>query len=129
MNTKCALFFSTLLSIPVVHAQSIYPTFTGSMQCADNVVVSITKDPHGKSEYQIGLGKAKYRAQQVTTASGAIKLEDKHNGIVWLQMSNKSMLFNEKHGKRLATDCQNEEQKVVQKSLDESAATVATSKP
>jgi hypothetical protein len=33
-------------------------------------------------------------------------------------MSNKSMLFNEKLAKRLATDCQSEAQKAVQKAMD-----------
>jgi hypothetical protein len=43
-------------------------------------------------------------------------------------MSNKSMLFNEKIGKRLATDCQNDDQKVVHAEL-EAASASAASKP
>jgi hypothetical protein len=127
MNMKHAALCLTMMAC-ASYAQNLYPAYTGSMHCADKVVVAIAEKnpPH---QYEIGIGKATYQAIRVATESGAVKLEDKHNGIVWLQMSNKSMLFNEKLGKRLATDCRTEEQKVVQISMDEPASAVATSKP
>ncbi len=114
---------------PFAYAQTLYPASTGYMHCADKVVVAITENKLPHHHYEINIGKAKYQAMRVATESGAVKLEDKHHGIVWLQMSNKSMLFDEKNSKRLATDCRTEEQKVVQKAMDAPATAVATSKP
>ena len=39
------------------------------------------------------------------TTTGAIRLEDKAAGIVWLQLANKSMLMSQKLGRRLADEC------------------------
>jgi hypothetical protein len=128
MNIKHSVFCLAVMA-PLAYAQTSYPTYTGHMNCADKVIVAITESKLPHPHYEIGIGKAKYQAIRVATESGAIKLEDKHHGIVWLQMSNKSMLFDEKHAKRLATDCRTEEQKVVQLSMDEPATAVATSKP
>jgi hypothetical protein len=42
--------------------------------------------------------------------TGAIRLEDPVRGALWLQLANKSMLMNQKEGKRLADECQSPEQ-------------------
>jgi hypothetical protein len=87
------------------------------MACDDKVFVTVTemkKQPH---HFDVHIGKFHYKTVRVPTNSGAIRLEDKAHGIVWLQMSNKSMLFNEKAGKRLANNCRNEEQKAVDLAL------------
>ena len=41
----------------------------------------------------------------VATTTGAIRLEDRKAGAVWLQLANKSMLMNQKLGTRLADEC------------------------
>ncbi len=87
-----------------------YPVFEGHMVCDDKVSVVVTYDKKMPNHFVLAMGKAHYKAQRVPTESGAIRLEDKASGIVWLQMSNKSMLFNEKVGKRLATNCRNDAQ-------------------
>ena len=47
-----------------------------------------------------------YRMHPVVTSTGAIRLEDQHDGgAVWLQLANKSMLMDQKAGKRLADEC------------------------
>ena len=128
MNIKHSVLCLAMMA-PLAYAQTLYPASTGQVHCADKVIVAITENKLPHPHYEIAIGKAKYQAMRVATESGAVKLEDKHNGIVWLQMSNKSMLFDEKHGKRLATDCRTEEQKVVQLSMDAPTTAVATSKP
>lgn len=99
-------------------AQSLYPVALGRIACAEKAFVTIDESKKHPGRYEISMGKAHYEAIRILTESGAVKLEDKRHGIVWLQMANKSMLFNEKMGKRLATDCQNDEQKAVQKAMD-----------
>ena len=98
--------------------QPLHPVALGHIACADKVSVTINESKNHAGHYDILIGKAHFEAMRIPTESGAVKLEDKHHGIVWLQMSNKSMLFNEKLAKRLATDCQSDAQKAVQKEMD-----------
>ena len=46
----------------------------------------------------------------VESRTGAIRLEDPARGALWLQLGNKSMLMNQKEGKRLADECVSPEQ-------------------
>jgi hypothetical protein len=46
----------------------------------------------------------------VESRTGAIRLEDPERGALYLQIANKSMLMNQKEGKRLADECQSPEQ-------------------
>jgi hypothetical protein len=46
----------------------------------------------------------------VESRTGAIRLEDPVRGALFLQIANKSMLMNQKEGKRLADECQSPEQ-------------------
>ena len=46
----------------------------------------------------------------VESRTGAIRLEDPERGALFLQIANKSMLMNQKEGKRLADECQSPEQ-------------------
>ena len=108
-----------------VQPTSLYPVALGHIHCADKVSVTIGESKKHKDQYDIVIGKAHYEAMRIPTESGAVKLEDKQHGIVWLQMANKSMLFNEKLGKRLATDCQNDAQKAAQKAMDTPPAVTA----
>ena len=56
------------------------------------------------------IGKLSYRVSPQETTTGAIRLEDKIAGIVWLQLANKSMLMDQKQGRRLADECKSPEQ-------------------
>jgi Ni/Co efflux regulator RcnB len=49
--------------------------------------------------------------------TGAIRLEDPARGALWLQLANKSMLMNQKEGKRLADECQSPEQVAYAKNM------------
>lgn len=56
------------------------------------------------------------------TTSGAVRLEDKKAGVVWLQIPAKSMLMDSKAGRRLVDGCQAAEQRTAAAPL----ATVAS---
>lgn len=109
----------------VTHSEPIqfdYPAATGVIACEDQVSVTITPDVKRANGFDIQMGKAHYAAVRVNTESGAIRIEDAKHGVVWLQMSNKSMLMNEKAGKRLANNCRTAEQIAAQTALDASTA-------
>ncbi len=86
---------------------------TGRISCADGQSVTITPDAKINGAFDLKFGNTKYDVVPVPAKSGAIRLEDRKTGIVFMQLANKSMLFNERAGKRLADDCISPEQRVV----------------
>lgn len=78
---------------------------TGRIPCELGHNVAVLPDPAAEGYFLITTGKDRYRAQPVPTTTGAIRLEDKARGGVWLQLANKSMLLDEKNGRRLADEC------------------------
>jgi hypothetical protein len=78
---------------------------TGRIQCADGQSVTITADAKVNGAFDVLFGKTKYDVVPKPTTSGAVRLEDSKTGIVFMQLANKSMLFNERQGRRLADDC------------------------
>ena len=82
--------------------------YTGNIACELGASVAVDADPKSPGYYTVkGKGFA-YRTHPVVTSTGAIRLEDHHDGgAVWLQLPNKSMLMDQKHGKRLADECAN----------------------
>jgi hypothetical protein len=106
-----------------------YPVYEGRMACDDAVFVVVVEDRKIPNHFDVLIGKAHYKTKRIPTSSGAIRLEDKARSIVWLQMSNKSMLLNEKAGKRLANNCRNATQKVAEEALSAKPDTSVLGKP
>jgi hypothetical protein len=86
---------------------------TGRIPCELGHNVALLPDPAAPGYFTITTGSARFRAIPVPTTTGAIRLEDKARGGVWLQLANKSMLLDEKNGKRLADECMSPGQKTV----------------
>jgi hypothetical protein len=82
----------------------------GNIPCELATRVSVTANPHSAGRFILELAKEKHYMEPVLTSTGAVRLEDAKSGAVWLQLSNKSMLMNQKQGKRLADDCMNTDQ-------------------
>jgi hypothetical protein len=78
---------------------------TGRFPCAEGRSVSISPDPKVNGAFDVQFGGSKYDVVPMPTKSGALRLEDTKTGFVLMQLANKSMLFNEKQGRRLADDC------------------------
>lgn len=87
--------------------------YTGRIPCELGHNVALLPDPAAPGYFFITTGKERYRLIPVPTTTGAIRLEDKARGGVWLQLGNKSMLLDEKNGRRLADDCLSPAQKKV----------------
>jgi hypothetical protein len=84
---------------------------TGRIPCELGHNVALLPDPAAPGYFLITTGKERYRVIPVPTTTGAIRLEDKARGGVWLQLANKSMLLDEKNGKRLADECMSPSQR------------------
>ena len=88
---------------PRVHA--------GDAQCEFNQQVQITPHPEHPGRFRLQFGKMVYNMTPEPTTTGAVRLEDKHAGVVWLQIPSKSMLMNAKAGQRMVDSCQHAEQR------------------
>ena len=82
----------------------------GQLPCELGASVRLTADANAPGYFNLQGKGYKYRMRPVATTTGAIRLEDEKAGAVWLQLANKSMLMDQKNGRRLADECAHPEQ-------------------
>ena len=82
----------------------------GHLPCELGASVRMTADANSPGYFNLQGKGYKYRMRPVTTSTGAIRLEDEKAGAVWLQLANKSMLMDQKNGRRLADECAHPDQ-------------------
>lgn len=78
---------------------------TGQMPCELGANIKLVADIRMPGYFDLEGKGFRYRMHVVETSTGAVRLEDRHEGAVWLQLANKSMLMDQKAGKRLADEC------------------------
>jgi hypothetical protein len=83
--------------------------YTGVLPCELGEKVTI-KAMKREGFFFVQRGMYKYVMHPVDSRTGATRLEDPVRGAVWLQLGNKSMLLNQKEGKRIADECKSPEQ-------------------
>jgi hypothetical protein len=91
-------------------AESVH---TGVMPCEMGTSVTLASDPAAPGYFNMHGKNFRFRMVPVITVTGAIRLEDRQAGAVWLQLANKSMLMNQKIGQRMADGCMSQSQLVV----------------
>lgn len=82
----------------------------GHLPCELGASVQMTADANTPGYFHLQGKGYKYRMKPVSTSTGAIRLEDEKAGAVWLQLANKSMLMDQKNGRRLADECAHPDQ-------------------
>lgn len=100
-------------------AQSVSPeqlaaaerVLTGDAQCEFNQHVSVQRIDGKPGHFKVGFKNASYTMVPEPTTTGAVRLEDKRAGVVWVQIPAKSMLLNAKIGQRMVDACQQKEQR------------------
>ncbi len=85
----------------------------GNLPCELGASVRMTADAQNPGYFNLQGKGYKYRMRPVSTTTGAIRLEDEKAGAVWLQLANKSMLMDQKNGRRLADECAHPDQVAV----------------
>jgi hypothetical protein len=96
---------------------------TGQIPCELGASVSVEADAKSPGYFNVRGKGFSYRMHPVVTSTGAIRLEDNHDGgAVWLQLANKSMLMDQKAGKRLADECSTPAQVAVAEALKKNPA-------
>jgi hypothetical protein len=82
----------------------------GQLPCELGASVRLEPDASQPGYFYLHGKGFRYRMHPVVTTTGAIRLEDRKAGAVWLQLANKSMLMDQNKGRRLADECANAEQ-------------------
>ena len=82
----------------------------GQLPCELGTTVRLEADVSQPGYFYLHGKGFRYRMHPVATSTGAIRLEDRKAGAVWLQLANKSMLMDQNKGRRLADECANAEQ-------------------
>jgi hypothetical protein len=107
MATGSSAVGNVLTPVELAIAKQVY---TGKLPCELGASVNLKADVKTLGYFDVQLGHQTFRMLPVETTTGAIRLEDKTSGAVWLQLANKSMLMNHKLGQRLADECMSPEQ-------------------
>lgn len=81
---------------------------TGTASCDANQAVRVNAVPEHKGYFKLEFKGKSYLMAPEITQTGAVRLEDKKNGLVWLQIPAKSMLMNAKAGQRMVDNCQSQ---------------------
>lgn len=89
----------------------------GKIPCELGASVTLTADAKNPGYFDMHGKNFDFRMFPVPTSTGAIRLEDRKAGAVWLQLANKSMLMSQKLGIRLADECTTPAQLDVAQSL------------
>jgi hypothetical protein len=84
---------------------------TGQSRCEFDQAVNVAAVPNQKGWFNVEYKGKSYLMAPETTTTGAVRLEDKKNGMMWLQIANKSMLMNSKIGQRMVDNCVHPSQK------------------
>lgn len=82
----------------------------GRLPCELGASVRLEADANQPGYFHVQGKGFRYRMHPVSTSTGAIRLEDKKAGAVWLQLANKSMLMDQNKGRRMADECAHPEQ-------------------
>ena len=85
---------------------------TGAQECEFNQSIAVDSAPEKAGYFRINFKGKKYLLAPEPTTTGAVRLEDKKAGVVWLQIANKSMLMNSRIGQRMVDECVHPTQKV-----------------
>jgi len=83
----------------------------GQSRCEFDQSVNVAAVPNQKGWFNVEYKGKSYLMVPEHTTTGAVRLEDKANGMMWLQIPNKSMLMNSKIGQRMVDNCVHPNQK------------------
>ncbi|UCH18790.1 MAG: hypothetical protein JSW36_07300 [Burkholderiales bacterium] len=107
-----ALATETVQSINDNQLQIASRVLTGRADCEFNQTVSVEPWAEHPGHFKVAYKNATYTMVPEETTTGAVRLEDKRAGVMWLQIPSKSMLMNSKVGQRMVDACTHAEQRV-----------------
>lgn len=84
---------------------------TGTAHCEFDQTVSVQRIDDRPGHFKVAYKNASYTMTPQETTTGAVRLEDRKAGVMWLQIPAKSMLMNSKAGQRMVDGCMQKEQR------------------
>ncbi|HXD06453.1 MAG TPA: hypothetical protein VN680_10410 [Burkholderiaceae bacterium] len=84
---------------------------TGPADCEMKQTVHVDPIKEAPGHFKLTFKNVSYDMVPQETTTGAVRLEDKKAGVVWLQIPSKSMLMNQKVGQRMVDACMHSEQR------------------
>lgn len=94
---------------------------TGAADCELNQRVTVRAMDGQPGLFTVSHQGRHYRMLPRETTTGAVRLEDPANGIVWLQIPTKSMLMNARRGQRMVDSCMHAEQRTAVAAVTDTA--------
>ncbi len=94
---------------------------TGQAQCEMGQRVDVDSVEGKPGHFRVGFKNMHYMMVPQETTTGAVRLEDKKAGIVWLQIPSKSMMMNSKMGQRMVDGCMQSEQRAATQAAQQAA--------
>ncbi len=90
--------------------QAAARVFVGDAKCDVGGHVKVAAVAGKPGHFMLHHGKFNHEVTPAVTETGAVRLENKKTGIVWIQIPAKSMMMNDKLGQRVADGCKTAEQ-------------------
>jgi hypothetical protein len=84
---------------------------TGEARCDLNQQVSVRAMDGNPGHFRVSFKNVTYTMVPQETTTGAVRLEDKKAGVVWIQIPAKSMMLNSKIGQRMVDGCATSQQR------------------
>lgn len=100
---------------------------TGEADCEFKQKVVVKPVPEQPGHFTLTFGKNTYHMTPEETTTGAVRLLDRKQDVVWIQIPVKSMLLNRKISQRMVDACQHGEQRAAVEAVEQArvAATAA----
>lgn len=99
---------------------------TGRADCEFNLSVDVNPLPDKPGYFHVRFKNANYLMVPEETTTGAVKLLERRSGVIWLQIPTKSMLLDEREGRRLVDACTLAEQRAALNAVEAAAQAEAT---
>ena len=106
-----ALATATAETINEAQLEMAGRVLTGFADCEFKQRISVSAVDGSPGHFHVGHKGLQYRMVPQETSTGAVRLEDKAAGVMWLQIPAKSMLMNVKVGQRMVDGCQHATQR------------------
>ena len=106
-----ALATATAETINEAQLEMAGRVLTGFADCEFKQRISVSAVDGSPGHFHVGHKGLQYRMVPQETSTGAVRLEDKAAGVMWLQIPAKSMLMNVKVGQRMVDGCQHDTQR------------------
>jgi hypothetical protein len=107
-----------LTELSADHLLVAQKVLVGAIPCELSSTVAIAPHAESSGRFLLTVGRQQHVMEPVLTSTGAVRLENAASGMVWLQLTNKSMLMDHKQGKRVADGCMTAEQRLVAEALE-----------